>query len=45
MLYDPEKELVGSFDASPCGVGAVLALVMEYGSGKPVDYEHSHQKK
>ena len=37
--YDPEKELVVSFDASPHGVGAVLSHVMEDGSSeRPVAY-------
>ncbi|KAK3725271.1 hypothetical protein QZH41_010111, partial [Actinostola sp. cb2023] len=36
--YDQTQELVLSCDASPYGVGAVLAQVMEAGSEKPVSY-------
>ncbi|KAK3747895.1 hypothetical protein QZH41_001360 [Actinostola sp. cb2023] len=36
--YDQTQELVLSCDASPYGVGAVLAQVMEVGSEKPVSY-------
>ena len=36
--YGPEKELVVSCDASPYGIGAVLAHVMIDGSQRPVAY-------
>ena len=36
--YDPEKELVVSRDASPCGVGAVLYHVLGDESERPVAY-------
>lgn len=36
--YDPNKELVVSCNASPFGINAVVAHVMEDGSEKPVAY-------
>ena len=36
--FDPEKELVESCQASPYGVGAILANVMEDGSKRQVAY-------
>ena len=36
--YDPKRQLVLTCDASPFGVGAVLAHVMDDGSERPVGY-------
>lgn len=36
--YDPEKPIILCCDASPYGIGAVLALKMEDGSEQPVGY-------
>ena len=34
--YDPNQPIIVSCDASPYGIGAVLAHIMEYGTEKPV---------
>eukprot|EP00731_Ephydatia_muelleri_P006940 Em0003g1188a len=36
--YDPKRQLVLTCDASPFGVGAVLAHIMDDGSERPVGY-------
>ena len=38
MHYDPKRQLVLTCDASPFGVGAVLAHIMDDGSERPVGY-------
>ena len=36
--YDPKRQLVLTCDASPFGIGAVLAHIMDDGSERPVGY-------
>lgn len=36
--FDPQKKLLLSCDASPCGVGAVLSYEWEDGSDRPIAY-------
>ena len=46
--FDSSKPLVLTCDASPYGIGSVLAHVMEYGAEKPISYHSrslSHAEK
>ena len=36
--YDPQRKLLLSCDASPCGIGAVISHVTDDGSEQPIAY-------
>ena len=36
--FDPKKQLVFAWDASPYGIGVVLSHVMEDGTERPIAY-------